>query len=130
MNKFQKINSFTFIIALGLIGLAQAQTDSVAVSEDREIYDWQANRYPNTQESFKEDVDKQLRPRPELSTGEEMYNWQLDDYDNTEESFKEDIEKQLRPKPEFTTGEEVYRWQLEEYPNTTEEMEPTLPERY
>ncbi len=130
MNKFQKISSFTLALTFCLIGLAQAQTDSGDASEDRATYDWQATRYPNTQESFKEDVDKQLRPRPELSTGEEMYNWQLDDYENTEESFKEDIQKQLRTKPEFTSGEEIYNWQLEEYPNTAEEMEPTLPERY
>ena len=70
-----KIHFFILIMALGLslTGLVQANTGA-----DRETYDWQAARYPNTQESFQEDVDKQLRPRPEFSSQEEVYQWQLD----------------------------------------------------
>ena len=102
---------------------------TTGVYAQQEVYDWQVERYPGTKESFKEDIDKQLRSRPEFSEQEEVYNWQLDEYENTEESFKEDIQKQLRPKPEFTSGEETYNWQLEEYPRT-QEIESSLPEHY
>ena len=100
---------------------------NVYAQAKEEVFEWQMTRYPKAGESFKEDINKELEPRPEFQNDEELFRWQSSTYERSEESFKEEAEKELQPRPPLPTHEDTYKWQLEGYPKT-KNIEQSLPE--